>query len=63
MFTIYHEEKLHPLELETVKISLARQGIEYATISPGNRSIMVAYGRLCCYYIFHDHRLIDVQID
>ena len=63
MFTIYNEERLHPLELETVKISLAQRGIRNATIRPGNRCIWVCYGMVSMYYIFHDHRLTDIQVD
>ena len=50
-------------DLDSVIKDLRIFGITNAAIRPGNNCIWVSYGRVNCYYIFHNHKLINVQVD
>jgi hypothetical protein len=58
---------VNELELIVVMDQLAKQGIKYATVMPGNDCVWVARGSSSCpineYYIFNQGRLVDIQID
>jgi hypothetical protein len=42
---------------------LLKKGITDYTILPGNNCVWVSYGRVNCYYIVHNGRIVDVQFD
>ena len=42
---------------------LLKRGITNYTMRPGNECVWVSYGRVDCYYIIHNGRIVDVQFD
>lgn len=42
---------------------LLKQGITNYTMRAGNECVWVGYGRVECYYIIRNGRIVDVQID
>jgi len=54
---------MNEFEMILVQDDLARQGIKDFTMRPGNGCVWVSYGRVNCYYIFRDGRIVDVQVD
>jgi hypothetical protein len=42
---------------------LLKKGVTDYTILPGNNCVWVSYGRVNCYYIVHNGRIVDVQFD
>jgi hypothetical protein len=43
--------------------SLDSDGITNYTMRPGNNCIWVSYGRVDCYYLFKDNKIVDIQYD
>lgn len=54
---------LNPIEVMQVQIDLEQKGIKYYDMRPGNDCIWVSYGRVECYYIFHEGKIHDIQFD
>jgi len=42
---------------------LLKRGITDYTILPGNQCVWVSYGRVNCYYIVRNGRIVEVQFD
>ena len=42
---------------------LLKRGIDNYTMQPGRDCVWVSYGRVNCYYIIHNGRIVDVQFD
>ena len=42
---------------------LLKKGVADYTIRPGRDCVWVSYGRVNCYYIIHNGRIVDVQFD
>ena len=42
---------------------LLKRGVTNYTMRPGNRCVWVSYGRVNCYYMIHNGRIVDVQFD
>ena len=58
-------DKLNEFEIIIVQDYMAkhRPDITHYTMAPGNECIWVWYGQINEYFIFHDGKLVDVQID
>lgn len=50
-------------ELEIVKADLAAKGITNYSCYQGNNCIGVSYGRIACYYIIKDEKVLDIIFD
>jgi hypothetical protein len=55
--------EVNSLEALLVQKDLQDKGIEHYTMRPGNDCIWVSHGRVDCYYIFHEGRIVDIQVD
>lgn len=55
--------EVNSLEALLVQKDLQDKGIEHYTMRPGNDCIWVSYGRVDCYYIFREGRIVDIQVD
>jgi hypothetical protein len=59
----YIHPGLNSFEVALIIEDLARQGIKDYSMTPGNNCVFVSFGLVSSYYIFHDGRIVDVQID
>jgi len=63
MIRVEDADKINEFELIIVMDKLKENGVEYATIRPGNKCLWVSHGLIESYYIFSKGRLVDIQID
>jgi hypothetical protein len=54
---------MNEFEVIMVQDDLAKRGIQYYTMRPGNDCVWVSYGLMDAYYIFRNGQIVDVQID
>lgn len=54
---------LNPLEVLIVTDKLREAGVEHYELRKGNCCIWATHGLISEYYIFHDGKLVDIQID
>ena len=63
MIRVEQGQQIPVNELMIVRERLRQQGVDCATIRPGNQCVWVTWGLISEYYIFRDGRLVDVQVD
>ena len=57
------QQEVNSFDRLLVVDDLLKKGITDYTILPGNNCVWVSYGRVNCYYIVHNGRIVDVQFD
>ena len=57
------QQEINSFDRLLVIDDLLKKGITDYTILPGNNCVWVSYGRVNCYYIVHNGRIVDVQFD
>jgi hypothetical protein len=57
------QQEVNSFDRMLVIDDLVNQGIDNYTIRAGNQCVWVSYGRVNCYYMIHNGRIVDVQFD
>jgi hypothetical protein len=57
------QQEVNSFDRLLVVDDLVRKGIDNYTIRAGNQCVWVSYGRVNCYYMIHNGRIVDVQFD
>lgn len=57
------KNEINSIQALQVQADLESKGIKHFTMRPGNDCIWVSYGRIDCYYIFRDGKIVDIQVD
>jgi hypothetical protein len=54
---------MNEFEVMLVAEDLRKREVPEYTMRPGNGCIWVSYGLVDCYYIFHNGKIVDIQVD